>query len=237
MPNDYFDFKEFRVEQKNAAFKIGTDGVLLGAWADLTGVKRVLDIGTGTGLISLMIAQRREADIIAIENDMISADQALENFANSRWSDRIRLINTSLQNFERASNKPFDLIITNPPFFIGSVRSNNERVSATRHSGSLTMNDILSAATKLLSPDGRLCLILPYAEGNLFIATASEYKLYCNKELKVKPLASKPVKRMLLEFSREKKQLSSRFLTIEKGKRQEYSGEYIDLTKDFYLFM
>jgi tRNA1Val (adenine37-N6)-methyltransferase len=233
MPNSYFSFKQFTIHQAKAAFKVGTDGVLLGASADLKGVNRILDIGTGTGLIALMLAQRCDANIVAIEPDHDSYIQCSENVSRSRWNERITVEQTALQDFKHADK--FDLIITNPPFFIDSLKNQDPRKSASRHNDSLSNNELLKGASRLMAEGGRLQVILPYAEGNIFIAEASEYGLYCNNILKIKPLPASEIRRMILTFSKKRLIPTEKFLTIEHGKRHEFTEEYINLTKDFYL--
>jgi tRNA1Val (adenine37-N6)-methyltransferase len=233
MPNSYFNFKQFTINQDKSAFKVGTDGVILGASADISGVNRILDIGTGTGLIAIMLAQRCGAEIVAIEPDNDSYRQALENVGNSRWRDRISVECTSLQDFR--PEKPFDLIVSNPPFFSGSLKNPDPRKSASRHNDSLTGQELLNGAAQLLTENGRFCVIMPYVEGNILIAEAQEYGLFCNGLLKIRPLATSDVRRLVISFSRQRKKPDEKFLTIEHGKRHEFSEDYISLTKDFYL--
>jgi tRNA1Val (adenine37-N6)-methyltransferase len=234
MPNSYFSFKKFTIWHDKSAFKVGTDGVLLGAVANINGISNILDIGAGTGLISIMLAQRCDAFITAIEPDHDSFVQTCENVARCDWSDRIRVEHTDLQSFD-PNFKKFDLIITNPPYFCDSLKSPDPRKSAARHNDSLTTDDILKSVLKLLADKGRLQLIMPYAEGNVFIAEASKFGLYCNEILKIKPLPGSEIRRLVLTFSRFQKKPAESFLTIEHGKRHEFTEEYISLTKDFYL--
>jgi tRNA1Val (adenine37-N6)-methyltransferase len=234
MTNFYFSFKQFTIYQDKCAFKVGTDGVLLGASANVTGKTRILDIGTGTGLIALMLAQRCDSEITTIEPDFDSFSQASENITRSKWSSRIRIENCTLQDF-KPENSGFDLIVSNPPYFIDSLKNPDPAKSNARHNDSLTHSDILKGAARLLSEDGLLQLILPYDEGNIFVAEAQEHGFYCNSILKIKPMPSSEIRRMILGFSRKRIKPAERFLTIEKGKRHEFSEEYINLTKDFYL--
>jgi tRNA1Val (adenine37-N6)-methyltransferase len=236
MANQYFQFKQFLINQGKAAFKVGTDGVLLGAWADVDGANQILDIGTGTGLIALMLAQRSKATITAIEPDHDSFEQASGNVEISLWSERIRVLNKDLVTFTTESKHKFDLIVSNPPYFINSLQNPDPLKSATRHTTSLTMIDILNASNSILAENGKLVLILPYVEGTLFIAEASSFNLYCNQIVKIKTYPAGPVKRLLLEFGTKKEILKESFLTIEQGKRHVYTDAYIDLTKDFYLY-
>lgn len=233
MPNDYFRFKQFTINQGRCAFKVGTDGVLLGAVADVTGVKSILDIGTGSGLIALMLAQRSEADLCAIEPDHDSFLQATENVRSSKWSERVEVIETDLQSY--SPEKKFDLIVTNPPYFRDSIRNPDVRKSSARHNDALPSSELLDGISRLLDDSGTFQLIMPYAEGNVFIAEAADYGFYCNSILKIRPLPSSEIRRLILNFSRNKQKLAEKFLTIGYGKRHDYTDEYKELTKEFYL--
>jgi tRNA1Val (adenine37-N6)-methyltransferase len=234
MANNYFSFKQFTVYQDKSAFKVGTDGVLLGSAIDVTGVKRILEIGTGTGLIALILAQRSDAEIVAIEPDYESWCQACENVSRSKWNSRIAVQNSDLQNYVPGEAK-FDLIVTNPPYFTDSLRNPDQRKSTARHNDSLTSEELLMGATRLLEENGKFQLILPYVEGNIFIAEAVNYGFFCNNILKIRPLPDSEIRRLILTFSRKKLLPAEKFLTIEKGKRHEFTEDYINLTKEFYL--
>jgi tRNA1Val (adenine37-N6)-methyltransferase len=234
MANNYFSFKQFTIYQDKSAFKVGTDSVLLGACSDITGVKSILDIGSGTGLISIMLAQRSNASITAIEPDNKSYIQTCENVNRCDWRDRIKVENTDLQNFKPKDGK-FDLILTNPPYFSDSLKNPDPRKSAARHNDSLTTKELLGGVIKFLDEKGSLQLIMPYVEGNVFIAEAHKYGLFCNSILKIRPLPTVEIRRLILTFSRIQKKPVEKFLTIERGKRHEFTEEYINLTKDFYL--
>ena len=234
MPNSYFRFKQFTIYQDKSAFKVGTDGVLLGACANVSGRKKILDVGTGSGLIALMLAQRCDSGITAIESDYDAYSQASENFTMSKWSSRIRSENCTLQDFN-PENSGFDLIVSNPPYFIDSLKNPDPVKSNARHNDNLTHSDILAGADRLLFDDGLLQLIMPYEEGNIFIAEAQEHGFYCDSILKIRPVPSSEIRRIILGFTRKRTKPAERFLTIEKGKRHEFTEEYINLTKDFYL--
>jgi tRNA1Val (adenine37-N6)-methyltransferase len=234
MSNTHFTFKEFTVFQEKAAFKVGTDGVLLGASADLAGKKRILDVGAGTGLIALMIAQRCDAAIVSIEPDPDSFLQAVENVAQSRWIDRITVLNTDLQTFN-PGEMLFDLIVTNPPYFTNSLKNPDPRKAISRHNDLLSSSDLLTGVTRLLGEKGLFQMILPYVEGMIFIAEAQQYGLYCCNMLKIRPLPTSGIRRLILTFSGERKQIEEKFLTIERGPRHEFTEDYKNLTKDFYL--
>jgi len=235
MPNNYFKFKQFTIYQEKCAMKVGTDGVLLGAWATCESVQQVLDIGTGTGLISLMIAQRSNAMIDGIEIDTLASKQAKENVQKSPWTDRINIINKSFQDFINYADKKYDLIVSNPPYFQNSLFATDQKRTDARHNSNLELQELLVGAKSLMSSGGTLSIILPYLEGNMFILKASELGLFCVRQTKVLPKPGRDPKRLLLEFMQIKKPLVEQEIIIELNKRHEYSEAYKNLTKDFYL--
>jgi tRNA1Val (adenine37-N6)-methyltransferase len=235
MANNYFRFKQFTIVQEMSAFKVGTDGVLLGACADFTGAKRILDVGTGTGLLAIMAAQRSNAEIVAIEPEENSFAEACSNAGGSKWKERITVLNTRFQEFSSLHPEPFDIIISNPPYFRDSLKNPDEIKSSARHSDSLSSSEILEGVKSLLNTGGSLQLILPYAEGTLFIAEASLCGFYCTRILKIRPVPTAEIKRLILKFERQKKPVNEKFLTIETGTRHHYTQEFKEATKDFYL--
>jgi len=234
MANNYFKFKQFSISQDKSAFKVGTDGVLLGASADIDGVTTILDVGTGTGLIAIMLAQRCNATITAIEPDDDSFIQCSENVDICNWHNRIKVEHTKIQDFNPVSDD-FDLIVINPPYFNNSVKNPDPLKSAARHNDNMTSDDILRSTSRLLKRDGRLQVIMPFVEGSIFIAEANKFGFYCNRILKIKPTPSSEIRRLILTFNRFQEKPVESFLTIEHGKRHEFTEEYINLTKDFYL--
>lgn len=228
-----FQFKQFTIAQNTTAMKVGTDGVLLGAWSTIND-SNILDIGTGTGLIALMAAQRTKTALIdAVEIEQEAFKQASENIKNSNWSNRITAHNCSIQNYH--PRKKYDLIISNPPFFIDSTKAMNSKRNNARHTDELSFSDLINAINRLLKPNGFFSLILPIVESAHFIELANHQNLYLNRSCIVKPNPVKPAKRVLMEFSFYKKDLIQEELTIETEKRHHYSKEYIILTQDFYL--
>lgn len=217
--------------------KVGTDGVLLGAWVETTSVQRVLDVGTGTGLIALMLAQRIAlAEITAVEIDIEAAGQARENAAASPWGDRIQILAQSVQEHTTSLATPtYDLIISNPPFFSGGVFSNQERRAEVRHTVKLPHSDLLRAAQKLLQPSGRLAVILPYLEGLRFQELASQYHLYPWRITEVHTRKEKPVERLLLEFGQEERPSANEKLVIHEAGENNWTEAYRNITRDFYL--
>jgi tRNA1Val (adenine37-N6)-methyltransferase len=234
--NPCFRFKKFDIYHDKCAMKVGTDGVLLGAWCNADGARRVLDIGAGSGLISLMLAQRNPACMIeGIEIDRESYEQAAWNVSRSPWQNRIKITLTSFQEYVDQTDKSFDLIVANPPYFQNSLTGNDSRRTAARHACTLTMDDLVNGIGALLDHSGRYCMIMPVNEGNIFIRTAREKGLHCRQITRVIPNPGKPPKRLLLEFSPRNGNTKITELTIELGKRHEYSPEFRSLTGDFYL--
>jgi tRNA1Val (adenine37-N6)-methyltransferase len=229
-----FKFKKFSVCDDGATMKVGTDGVLLGAWANPGDAKTILDIGTGSGIIALMIAQRSipEARIDAIELLEQDSRQAVANVLSSPWREKISIINTSIQNF--ASPASYDLIISNPPFFSGSLLSPSARRSSVRHDIQLTYDDLISVTIRLLSLNGRLCIILPAGESDSFAQKALARKLFLNRLTRFFTRPGKPQERSLMEFGFIEIPLIENSLTLyHSGAR--WTDEYTSLTKDFYL--
>lgn len=233
MTNDFFRFKQFTIYQDKCSFKVGTDGVLLGAAADVTNVMSILDIGSGTGLISIMLAQRTNASIVALEPDVESFNQLNENVSACKWSGRIEAVNSSLQNYKPAHK--FDLIVSNPPYFISSLKNIDYRKSFSRHNDSLTHEDLLKGAETMLQQDGKFQVILPYNEGMKLVDLARGTGFFCNSIMNIKPTEMSGVKRVILTFSRAEIPFKESLVMIETGIRHHYSAEYITLTKDFYL--
>ena len=237
MPNSWFKFKQFTIEQEYAAMKVGTDGVLLGAWATVPGSGcRALDVGTGTGLIALMIAQRtRDVDMDAIEIDPASARQAAENFHNSPWKNRVHCLESSFQDYASRSSNRYDLIICNPPFFSDSLKTSSREKNLARHDDSLSLEDLLSASIPLMKSTTIISLVLPIQKESQVMELAAAHKLFCNRLCRVIPTRGKAPKRLLLEFSQVPGECIEDKLTIETGTRHSYTEEYLSLTGDFYL--
>lgn len=234
MPNSWFRFKMFTINQDKCAMKVGTDSILLGAWVNCENANNVLDVGTGTGVLALQIAQRSKAKITGIEIDLNSANQAKENIEISPWHDRIRIIHTSLQEFNSNGNK-FDLIISNPPFFQNSLQAPDVSRTNARHNLSLNPDDFIVSTKLLLSDNGILALIWPLEEGERFILRANENNLYCHRKAYVKPNPVKKPHRILMEFVFNKCITQTEEIAIENGTRHQYTEEYKKLTKPFYL--
>jgi len=237
MANQYFEFKQFRIEQEKAAMKVGTDGVLLGAWVDVDGANTILDVGTGTGLIAIMLAQRTfgKAEIDAVEIDLEAYQQAVDNFNDCSWSSSIEATHISFQEFLKGNPKKYDMILSNPPYFRNGLNAKDLARTKARNADHLPLVDLISGARSLLNPSGILAVILPIEEGVLFEELAVAAGFYLNRKCDVLPNPGKLAKRMLLEFCLIKVAPVYSELVVENGQRHIYSPEYINLTKDFYL--
>ncbi len=235
MANSGFRFKKFTIRQDQTAMKVGTDGVLLGAWADITGCRRILDVGTGTGLISLMLAQRTEAFIDAIEIDPEAAEQATQNVADSPWPDKINVICSSFQNFYNKPLSKYDLVVCNPPFFSNSLKAKSLTRTLAKHNDTLELGELLKGTINLLNSSGHLSIILPAESEHGMIALSKKNHLFLAKILRIRPIPGKSFKRILMDFSLSDQGLIEREMNIETGPRHQYSKEYLDLTRDYYL--
>lgn len=231
-----FQFKQFSLQQDKTAMKVGTDGVLLGAWANLEiNLNSILDIGAGTGLIALMMAQRCDAETIdAIELNDAAYEQTVENFENSDWADRLFCYHASLQEFTDEIEDKYDFIISNPPFYTSTYKELSEERAMARHSESLNYSDLLESTSKLLSEKGNCAFIVPFEEAENFIKIAEENKLYPNRITRVKGAINTAVKRSLLQFSFAKTETIFSELILEIS-RHNYTKEYKNLVQDFYL--
>ena len=234
--NKYFQFKQFRIEQHFAAMKVNTDGVLLGAWTNIDGLDTVLDVGTGTGLIALMIAQRNQNSFITgIDIDQHAAVEAAENAGKSPWPDRISIQHISFQDFTETKSGKFSLIISNPPFFSNSVKNSNTRLSAARHNHLLPFADIISGTLRMVDEKGRLSIILPVDEADLFIEMAAKNGLFLRRIASVKPFPDKEPNRSLMEFSFLISETERTVFSVYNETKVNYSQEFIRLARDFYL--
>ena len=235
MSNQEFAFKQFNILQSKCAMKVGTDAVLLGSWVNCPNAKTILDIGTGTGIIALMLAQKIGGKIDAIDIDENAFAQAKENITNSKWHERIQVFHTSLQLFSEQNNRKYDLIVSNPPYFVDSSKALEESRTNARHTDQLPYSDLLNGVLKLLNPTGRFYVILPTKESEQFCSLAAEHKLFLTKLTRVITRTDKPEKRLLMRFEFTKKEFSEDSITIEEDKRHSYTSEYKELTKDYYL--
>jgi tRNA1Val (adenine37-N6)-methyltransferase len=234
-----FHFKQFSIHQDKTAMKVGTDGVLLGAWAPIhDNPKSILDIGTGTGLIALMLAQRTDAEQIdALEISENAFEQATENFDNSIWADRLYCYHAGLDEFIEEPDCEYDLIVCNPPFYSEDFKTNDVDRNLARFQDAMPFEEIVEAAELLLSENGTLAVIIPFKEEEYFIKLCSQAELFPVKATRIRGSGTTNITRSLLAFKRyELSVINANEITIENN-RHDYTEEYIELTKDFYLKM
>ncbi len=233
-----FKFKQFSIDQDRCAMKIGTDGVLLGAWSSLEHQPNsILDIGTGTGLIALMLAQRSDAELIdALEIEENAYEQAVENFEKSDWGDRLFCYHAGFDEFveEMQDEEEYDLIISNPPFYSEDYKSGIENRDQARFADSLPLEELIEGASFLLSEKGHFDMIIPFSEEQKAIQIANSYSLFPCKITRVKGTSESPIKRSLISFGFEKAKPELDELILEIS-RHNYTEEFKALVKDFYL--
>lgn len=234
MPNPYFSFKRFTVYHDKCAMKVGTDGVLLGAWTNVNTSQRILDIGTGSGLVALILAQRCEASITAIDIDSEAVEQAQININASNWKNRMEVIHTDLCKY--SPQNLFDTIVSNPPYFIDSLKCDDIQRNTARHNDTLTSEQLFENVSQMLCPEGEFSLILPFEQTESAISTGEKYGLHPTRHTRVITRPGLPPKRSLLAFKKHPEEYIPQDLVIEL-ERHVYSEEYIALTKEFYLKM
>jgi tRNA1Val (adenine37-N6)-methyltransferase len=238
LPNSYFQFKQFTIQQEKSSMKVCTDSSLFGAWlADKIEKKilqpeNILDIGSGTGLLSLMLAQKLEAGIDAIEINEESYSQTKENFNQSKWSERLLAFHADIKSW----NAPvkYDLIISNPPFFENDLRSGNQNKNVAKHDDTLTLEELVSSIERHLKEEGRFAVLLPFHRLEFFKKTAAPHNFYCIDELLVKQTPQHSFFRGMLLFAKQKEKFSSTELTI-KNEDGNYTESFSELLKDYYL--
>jgi tRNA1Val (adenine37-N6)-methyltransferase len=234
MPKPSFRFKQFTVQQDRCAMKVSTDGVLFGAWVDFAGAARILDIGTGTGLLALIAAQRNAlAQVDAVEIDPEAAAQAAENAAASPWNDRVRIHAMDVRRLHSA--EPFDLVVCNPPYYADYSRSPDVRIDLAKHSGELRFDALMAAVERLLAPMGRFALILPLNRERELLNLAASAGLAPIRRCVVRYVPHRPPKRVLLELGRREGSLREEELCVERTGPFDYTPEYRALLADLML--
>ena len=231
-----FYFKKFSISQDRCAMKVGTDSVLLGAWSSLNhSPKTILDIGSGTGILALILAQRSFAEIIdAIEIETEAYEQCVHNFESSNWADRLFCYHASLEEFIVEIDESYDLIISNPPFYTDNFKSGNKVRDKARFEEALPFKELLNSASKLLSKTGQINIIIPFKEETNFISLAEKVGLFPSRITRVRGQKDSPLKRSLICLTFRLQKIDINELAIEIT-RHQYTDEYINLTKDFYL--
>ncbi|MGO2294232.1 MAG: tRNA1(Val) (adenine(37)-N6)-methyltransferase [Psychroflexus halocasei] len=234
-----FRFKEFTIHHQHAAMKVGTDAVLLGAWAKINdNTKSILDVGSGTGIIALQLAQRSYAEQIdGIELDDDAFEECVYNFEESPWSDRLFCYHASFQEFTEEVDETYDLIVSNPPYF---KKQNNLNLDLSREKArfqdALTFEELIFGVKKFLSQKGNFSVIIPAQAENEFLKIAEKYQLYPSDILNIKGRKETEIKRSLINLTYTKTETQISELVIENA-RHDYTDDYVDLVKDFYLKM
>ena len=233
---DVFRFRQFSVAHRNSTMKVGTDAVLLGIFAgEGSRPHHILDIGTGSGVIALILAQRfPKANIQAIDIDQPSVEEARYNFLRSPWKERLKVFHTGLEEFSKTTSARYDLMICNPPFFKNATLSPSERKNMTRHAGSLTVPFLLETAGRLLTENGIFSLIFPFEQRKEVLQKAGEHELYCHRRLDIFPKKHLSPNRCILELRKGKTDCQQDSLTIYNGDNT-YTKEYRRYGRDFYL--
>ncbi|KYH04384.1 tRNA (adenine-N(6)-)-methyltransferase [Chryseobacterium cucumeris] len=226
-----FTFKQFEIQQSKDVFRVGTDGVLLGALADVENASSILEVGTGTGLISLMLAQRNlQAEFLGLDINDAAAKLTQLNFENSPFQARLKNSHQDFKTFETEDR--FDLIVSNPPYF---EESGSEKDKIARQTVELNFMQLISKAAELLSEKGMFSVIIPVEAGEVFISIGKENKLHLNRKVSIRGIENAKAKRLILEFSSQVKEVNESDFIIEKSPRQ-YSDQYLELTKEFHVF-
>lgn len=233
--SNIFYFKQFSIKDDRSTMKLGTDAVLLGIAADVRDVKDILEIGTGCGVIALVLAQRSAAQIDAIEVDEESVLQARENAGNSPWKDRIKVIQSKFQDFRPSDNKRYDLIISNPPFFSGTFKSHHKKRNISRHNELLSFDELIEGADKLLNDSGSLWVILPVKESLQFIDIAENKGFYVQYILKIIPKVGKEYNRLIFQLKREETDDIKIETLTHWAADGTFSEEFKGFTREFYI--
>lgn len=234
MPKNSFTFKQFTINQDRCAMKVCTDACILGASTEVENVNNILDIGTGTGLLSLMLAQRTNAQIDAVEIDEDAYQQAVMNVQVSEFAEKIEVHHRRIQDF--TSTETYDLIISNPPFYQQSLKSTDTKANKALHAVELSFDELIDSVLRLLSIDGKFVVLLPPFEIEKLIRIAQKKGLYLSKKMSIRHDESKPIFRVIATFLTQKTHnLEEKTLIIHKEDGKTYSNEFRDLLKDYYL--
>lgn len=244
MANAYFQFKQFRIEQDKCAMKVSTDACILGAYTAQSiqqDSQYVLDIGTGTGLISLMLAQAMQAQITAIEIDENAYLQAKANFEASKWADRLQIFHQAIQDFNphiQKTREKFDLLICNPPFFVNSLKSPQKEKNLARHTDSLSFEDLLACADRLASENAKFFVLLPVLESLLFEKELNKtnYQFAITEKLLIQDKPDKQPHRVILTLGRNEETFIEEILIV-KDINGNYTADFIRLLKEYYLYL
>ena len=230
-----FFFKRFALFHHRSTMKIGTDAILLGRWVEVDENDEVLDIGTGCGLLPLMLAQKGIKSADAVEIDRDSFEEAAQNFINSAWKSRLFAINDDVKHYAEHCTKKYDLVVSNPPFFFGDNIPEKEKKGLARHTNTLSYNDLLVAVKKLLKPEGRFALVLPALESLTFLKDAENQGFYLEKEMKIVPIEGKEPNRINMQLVVNQVDAVKSETFILRHPDHSFTKEYKEFLKDYYL--
>ena len=236
MPNCIFQFKQFAVWSHIGGFKVGTDAVLLGAWADIFKSASILEIGTGTGVIAMMMAQRAQASITAVEFDDNAASQAKYNFQRCSFG-RLDVEQDSIQDFAGKCQVKFDHVVCNPPFFQFSSKPNSDTLHKAKHTDSLEPSELIACSARLSNENGRLSIVIPFSDQDYWIEIAQTEGFYPNQKLLVRPAPEFDYKRVLIEFGKSEELCKEQEITLEEGEggNRTYTSQFQEMMKDYYI--
>jgi Predicted O-methyltransferase len=237
MPNPYFQFKQFTIQQDQCAMKVCTDACILGAWfsAKIPEYSTVLDIGSGTGLLMMMLAQRSSAEIHGIEIDLDSYKQLKENISQNKWRERLKAFPGDVRTY--AFPAKYNFIISNPPFFENDLASDKEREQVAKHSKTLTLDELITVIDKNLQPFGSFGVLLPYHRWAYFDKLAAAFGFFLTEKLFVKQSLRHGYFRAILHYSRRREQFAPGYELIIQKEDGAYTGEFVELLKDYYLYL
>lgn len=231
-----FHFKQFSLHHHRSSMKVGTDAVLLGAWADLQAVENILDVGSGSGIISLLLAARSNATIHAVEIDTASVKESAVNFRNSKFAHRLSVKQTSFVEYVASCRQRYDLIVSNPPFFMDySFKPKKKQHMNARHANTLSFEQLCEGASILLKPDGKFCLVLPVLEQPNFLEIALQFQLHLQKQMCINPKWKHPANRINLQLGfKRMKEIQTESFTIRENDLS-FTNQYVNFLKDYYI--
>jgi len=229
-----FHFKQFSLYHHRSTMKVGTDAVLLGVWTDVKSVERALDVGTGSGILTLLLAARSNIEVDAVEMDRASFEEAGENFVSSPFADRLTVYHADFNDFVKNSNKKYQLIISNPPFFLNDRKSEKSHKRLARHADTLTYEQLIDGICQLLNPDGHLSVVLPYREGQQFIHLAAEKGLFVQRQMLIFPKPCQSPNRMNLQLGFNPKPVQQEKFII-RNEDGSFTRQYVSMLEDYYV--
>ncbi len=229
-----FRFRRFSLHHHRSTMKVGTDAVLLGIWTDVSNVETALDIGTGSGILSLLLASRCEVTVDAVDIDRDSVQEAKKNFSNSPFKNQLHVYHDDFVHFASVNKKQYELIVSNPPFFVNDLPSEDKKKTLARHTQSLQYYELIKGTAQLLKTQGRFCLVLPYYESQNFVTIAKTVGLCLQKQMLIFPKFCKEPNRVNLQLGFQHKKLNTEKFII-RNENNSYTGQYVNMVKNYYI--